>query len=274
MKKITVIILALTLALAPSCKNQKNKKVVKEVEKTEISEKEKNLTEELKANLKNLAESAKQLKTIAFIQKKSDGSFTLTEDEKLVKPDYLVDPAVVDELVTLSQKYRCWTMLGVDKMVCELYDMPVTEYESAIARLIADLNDPAIDSFAGIDWNVDETVKAELDKFVDAEYSAGRAPFMWDAVAASLVEQMYVITRNIDLFMPLFDDQSAADFTYNFVTVHERILDLMEFYPEMENLNDALLPLYVINAITADQLKSQLMELKGEIEIVREFLLN
>lgn len=274
MKKITVIILALALALAPSCKNQKNKKVVKEVEKTEISEKEKNLTEELKANLKNLAESAKQLKTIAFIQKKSDGSFTLTEDEKLVKPDYLVNPAVVDELVTLSQKYRCWTMLGVDKMVCELYDMPVTEYESAIARLIADLNDPAIDSFAGIDWNVDETVKAELDKFVDAEYSAGRAPFMWDAVAASLVEQMYVITRNIDLFMPLFDDQSAADFTYNFVTVHERILDLMEFYPEMENLNDALLPLYVINAITADQLKSQLMELKGEIEIVREFLLN
>lgn len=274
MKKITVIILALALALAPSCKNQKNKKIVKEVEKTEISEKEKNLTEELKANLKNLAESAKQLKTIAFIQKKSDGSFTLTEDEKLVKPDYLVDPAVVDELVTLSQKYRCWTMLGVDKMVCELYDMPVTEYESAIARLIADLNDPAIDSFAGIDWNVDETVKAELDKFVDAEYSAGRAPFMWDAVAASLVEQMYVITRNIDLFMPLFDDQSAADFTYNFVTVHERILDLMEFYPEMENLNDALLPLYVINAITADQLKSQLMELKGEIEIVREFLLN
>lgn len=274
MKKITVIILALALVLAPSCKNQKNKKVVKEVEKTEISEKEKNLTEELKANLKNLAESAKQLKTIAFIQKKSDGSFTLTEDEKLVKPDYLVDPTVVDELVTLSQKYRCWTMLGVDKMVCELYDMPVTEYESAIARLIADLNDPAIDSFAGIDWNVDETVKAELDKFVDAEYSAGRAPFMWDAVAASLVEQMYVITRNIDLFMPLFDDQSAADFTYNFVTVHERILDLMEFYPEMENLNDALLPLYVINAITADQLKSQLMELKGEIEIVREFLLN
>lgn len=274
MKKLTVVILALALLMVPSCKNQNNKKPQKEAEKRELSEKEQLLTEELKANLQNLAQSAKQLRNIAFIQKKDDGSFTLTEKDKLVKPDYLVDPAAVDDLVTLSQKYRCWTMLGVDKMVCELYEMPTTDYEAAIAKLIADINDPAIDSFAGIDWNVDETVKAELDKFVEAEYSAGRAPFMWDAVAASLVEQLYVITRNIDLFMPMFDDQSAADFTYNFVTVHERILDLMEFYPEMENLNEALFPLYVINAVTAEQFKEQLISLKDEIEIVREYLLS
>lgn len=273
MKKLTVVILALALVMVPSCKNQNNKKVQKEAEKREISEKEQLLTEELKANLQNLAQSAKQLKSIAFIQKKEDGSFTLSEKDKLVKPDYLVEPSVVDDLVTLSQKYRCWTMLGVDKMVCELYDMPTTDYEAAITKLTADVNDPAIDKFAGIDWNVDETVKAELDKFVEEEYSAGRAPLMWDAVAASLVEQLYVVTRNIDLFMPLFDDQAAADFTYNFVTVHERILDLMEFYPEMENLNNALLPLYVINAITADQFKAQLTDLKGEIEVVRAFLL-
>lgn len=274
MKKLTVVILALALLMVPSCKNQNNKKPQKEAEKRELSEKEQLLTEELKANLQNLAQSAKQLRNIAFIQKKDDGSFTLTEKDKLVKPDYLVDPAAVDDLVTLSQKYRCWAMLGVDKMVCELYEMPTTDYEAAIAKLIADINDPAIDSFAGIDWNVDETVKAELDKFVEAEYSAGRAPFMWDAVAASLVEQLYVITRNIDLFMPMFDDQSAADFTYNFVTVHERILDLMEFYPEMENLNEALFPLYVINAVTAEQFKEQLISLKDEIEIVREYLLS
>lgn len=274
MKKLTVVILALALLMVPSCKNQNNKKPQKEAEKRELSEKEQLLTEELKANLQNLAQSAKQLRSIAFIQKKDDGSFTLTEKDKLVKPDYLVDPAAVDDLVTLSQKYRCWTMLGVDKMVCDLYEMPTTDYEAAIAKLIADINDPAIDSFAGIDWNVDETVKAELDKFVEAEYSAGRAPFMWDAVAASLVEQLYVITRNIDLFMPMFDDQSAADFTYNFVTVHERILDLMEFYPEMENLNEALFPLYVINAVTAEQFKEQLISLKDEIEIVREYLLS
>lgn len=274
MKKLTVVILALALLMVPSCKNQNNKKPQKEAEKRELSKKEQLLTEELKANLQNLAQSAKQLRSIAFIQKKNDGSFTLTEKDKLVKPDYLVDPAAVDDLVTLSQKYRCWTMLGVDKMVCELYEMPTTDYEAAITKLIADINDPAIDSFAGIDWDVDETVKAELDKFVEAEYSAGRAPFMWDAVAASLVEQLYVITRNIDLFMPMFDDQSAADFTYNFVTVHERILDLMEFYPEMENLNEALFPLYVINAVTAEQFKEQLISLKDEIEIVREYLLS
>jgi hypothetical protein len=41
----------------------------------------------------------------------------------------------------------------------------------------------------------------------------------------------------------------------------------------MESLNTALEPLYVINAISVDQLKSQLTELKGEIKAVREYLL-
>ena len=42
----------------------------------------------------------------------------------------------------------------------------------------------------------------------------------------------------------------------------------------MESLNTILDPLYVINAINVEQLKAQLIELKGEIEVIRTALLN
>ena len=72
----------------------------------------------------------------------------------------------------------------------------------------------------------------------------------------------------------MFDDESASEVTYNFVCVHEGIRSLIEFYPEMESLNTILDPLYVINAINVEQLKAQLIELKGEIEVIRTALLN
>lgn len=273
MKKLTVILLVAAMVIIPSCKNQNNKKAQKEAEKTEISEKEQLITEELKVNLQNLTESAKRLKKIAFIQKRTDGSFTLTDKEKMVKPEYLLDPALANNLVTLSQKYRAWQMFNVDKVVCDMYDMPVADYDAALQKISIDLNDPALNEFKDADWNDNEALKASLDKFIDAEYESGRAAFMWDSVAASLVEQLFVITQNMDKFLTLFDDQAAADITFNFVCVHEGIMSLIEFYPEMEGLNNALMPLYVINAISVDQLRDQLTELKGEIEVVRAYLL-
>lgn len=164
-------------------------------------------------------------------------------------------------------------MFNVDKVVCDMYDMPVADYDAALQKISIDLNDPALNEFKDADWNDNEALKASLDKFIDAEYESGRAAFMWDSVAASLVEQLFVITQNMDKFLTLFDDQAAADITFNFVCVHEGIMSLIEFYPEMEGLNNALMPLYVINAISVDQLRDQLTELKGEIEVVRAYLL-
>ena len=47
MKKLTVILLALAVVVLPSCKNQNKKKAAQEAGKTEISENEKLVTEEL-----------------------------------------------------------------------------------------------------------------------------------------------------------------------------------------------------------------------------------
>lgn len=270
MKKYAVVLLALAVIALPSCKNQNKKKAEEE---REISRKEALLQEELKANVESLAASAKRIKRVPFTKTLPDGSIALTDREKMVKPDYLLDPSVANNLVTLSQKYRAVAMLAVDKMIAELYEMPVTDYKNVMAKLVVDLGDNAIKEFSETNWDDKEKADGAISKMVDEEYEAGRAKFFWEAVTAFLVEQLYICTQNIDKFMPMFTDDVAADLTYNFVCVHEGITNMVELYPEMESLNTALLPLYVINAISVEQLKAQLTELKGEIEAARYFLL-
>lgn len=271
MKKISVILLALAIVAIPSCKNQNNKKQAEEAATHEITEKEKLVAEELKVNLQNLIESTKQMKAVPFIYSEN-GAVQLTAKEKMVKPDYLLAPSAANDLVTLAQKYRAVAMLSIDKVIAKMYDMPVDEIEAALAKLTLEINDPALKEFSD-NLQANKGAGDAISKFLQDEYDANRANFYWEAMAAGLVEQIYILTRNMDKFLPMFDDQAASDVTYNFVCVHEGISSMVEFYPEMESLNSALLPLYVINAINVNQLRDQLTELKGEIEVVRTILL-
>ena len=272
MKKFITVILALTIILLPSCKNQ-GKKADKDLSKdqTEVSQAEKLAVEDLKINLANLLESVKKMNTVPFVSGKN-GSVVLSDKEKMVKPEYLADPAYINGLATLTQKYRAAAILTIDRIIADLYEMPVAGFDEGLAKLNIDINDPALKEFSdGLKAN--KNAGEIVSQFCDKEYNAGRANLFWEAVAASLVEQVYVCSQNVDKFMPMFTDESAAEVTYNFVCVQEGIKSLFDFYPEMQSLNSILEPLYVINAISVDQLRSQLLELKGEIEVVRSILM-
>ena len=268
MKRLAVIVLACAVVALPSCKNQGKKKAAKaEGAKTEqVSKAEQLVTEDLKINFQALVESVGKMKKAPFL--KSGSTIELTDKEKMVKPDYLIDPAVANGLVTLTQKYRVAAMLSADKMLAKLYGMPSDAIDGAIRKLVIDINDPAVKVYAeSYEKAEDET--ALLTKLMNDEYDAGRTNYFWELSSAYLVEELYICTRNLDKFMPMFDDESASEVTYNFVCVHEGINQLVKFYPEMQSLNEILAPLYVINAINVEQLRKQLTELKGAIEVVR-----
>lgn len=266
MKKLSVILLAAACVALPACNNQNSENDETTVTK-EPSQKEKFVTEDLKFNLEQLLESTKKMKALPFLNNK-EGKVQLTEKEKMVKPDYLLKTDNISEYVTLTQKYRAVAMLTIDKSIAELYDMPVSEFDAAISKLGVDINDPYLSEFSE-KFASSEDAGALISDIYDKEYKEGRAQLFWEAVSAALVEQVYICTKNMDKFLEAFDDESASEVTYNFVCVHENILQLTEFYPEMAALDKILTPLYVINAISVDQLRSQLYELKGQLESSR-----
>lgn len=272
MKRIlTFLAIALMTVAVSSCKN-KNKNAQEGADYSKATEQEL-VSEALKVDMASLIESAKKIKSVPFLQAKRDGKISLSDKEKMVKPDYLLDVKAASGLVTLSQKYRSVGMLTSDKAIAELYDMPVSEYNEVIFKLLTDINDPALTEFYTLPSMDIESNKEAFKVFVDDEYKAGRINYFWEGVSAGLVEQLYILTRDIDRFMPMFTDELASEITFNFVCVHDGLTKTVNATPEMASLNKILTPLYAINAISAKELKDQLLKVKTDIEAARAALL-
>jgi len=227
----------------------------------------------VQAEIDALIASTEGIKMAPFMRATEDGSFVLTDKEKMVKPDYLITPAQVAKTTTLSQKYHVCAMLAVDLVIAKMYDMPKADMNEAMAKLLVDLNDEAFTMFASTPWNDLESASDAMVTLIQDEYAAGREDFYWESVASSFVEQLYVITRDVDKFMPMFDDESVYNFTYNFVYLREGLMTLVSHNPEMVSLFNVLAPLYVINAMTVEQFRDELLMLKEDIEKSREYLL-
>lgn len=264
MKKILFLAAAFVLALT-SCGNKQKQS---EITEDSIKVFEQNQIEaSIKQQLDSLASQAKQLKGIPGIQNMKDG-IQLTEEEKMVKPTYLMDPAETADLQTLSEKYRALAMLFVDKKVAEAYDMDIAPYDEAISKLLAEVNDPALGAL-----NSSITYEENISTLYDAEEAAGRINLFWEMTTASTVEQVYVLCQNIDKYITAIDDEAAENMTFRMILLTDAMDRLADYDANVAELNDAMQPLKVLDALNADQLKSQLMELKGDIEVVRASLL-
>jgi len=265
MKRVILVLLPLVL-ISISCRNR-SKSQEKEVERI-VSPQEQMAVEAVKADFRNLSESSKRLKNLPF-ERGLEGEFKFTDKARMNKPDYLLDPSRAATMLTLEQKYRFVSMLKVDCIIARLYGMPEEGFKDAIGRLAVEINDSAFSDFASADSLPEEE---RVSEFLDKEYAKGRARFFWESIAAGLIEQLYICTKDLDSFLAMFDDQTAADVTYDFVVLHDGVTSLLETDPDMVGLNNVLLPLYVINATCVEELRGQLEQVKEDITNARNYL--
>ena len=206
MKKISIVLMAASLVLLCACGNNQNKK-------------------------KSETKTAENIDpAMVDIQ---NGTLTLTDKEKQHKPSYLLPASKADEAITLVEKYRIFTMLSCDMTIANLYGMPVDDYKQAIAKLLVDINNPAFNAIA--ETKSQDPLDSRIMKFYEESVKAGTLNLFWEAIAAGTVEQLYILTQNIDKFLPCFDDQAASEISYRFILVHECVMSLVPYHPEMEN---------------------------------------
>jgi hypothetical protein len=184
-----------------------------------------------------------------------------------VKPDYLLAPAVGEEATTLAEKYRILSALNVDRKIASLYEMPTDDYDKAITKLAADINDP---SFKAIEDN--NTLFETSSTLYDAMNENGRINYFWQIAAAALVEQLYIVNQNSDKFLSIFDDDAASNVSFRIVLILDAINRLSEYDTDIKPVAEALAPLDVLNAVTVSELKAQLAEAKDKIEAARKAL--
>lgn len=261
MKKISFLFAAAFVMILASCGS---KTAAEQSDSDSVSFEQSQIEEKIMVELDSIADEWNKLAPVEGVL--SNGKIQLSEDEIKVKPDYLLDLAKVEDLSLLSQKYRAIGMLTVDKKVAELYKMDVDAYKATLAKLATDVNDPAI--------NIkDNSTTEDLKAFYNAEKENGRINLFWEASAAGIVENLFVLSQNIEKFLPAFDDKAASDFTYHIALLKLALDDLATYDNNIKGIVDVMAPINELNAISVDQFREQLNKMKPQIEAVRAELL-
>lgn len=266
MKKLSFIAVAFAAITIASCGGNKGAQSATEEADSLKSFEQEQIEAFIKQNIDSLASQIGSLKQLPLTEK--DGVVALTEAEKQVKPTYLLDPALAETVMTLSEEYRVLSAMQVDRGIAKLYEMPLDEYDKAITKLAADINDP---SFKVLDEQTD--VYEGSEALYTAMDENGRINFFWQIVSAALVEQLYVISQNSDKFLAAFDDNAAANVTMRMILVQDAINRLTKYDPELVPVAEVLDPLTVINAVSVEELKAQIAEASDMIREARQALI-
>ena len=264
-KKLSFFAVALAAMAFAACGGNKSAQTEENSDSLVVFEQQQ-IEAAIKMNFDSLAAEVARLKQLPVVQK--NGMIVLTDEEKQVRPHYLLDLSVAEEAMTLAEEYRVLSALEVDKEVAALYDLPMEGYDKAIAKLVADINDP---SFKVLDSEY--SIYESSQMLYDAMNENGRINFYWQIVSASLVEQLYIISKNADKFLASFDDDAASNVSLRIILIQDAINRLTEYDPELLPVAEAIDPLVVINATTVDEFKKQIVEAGDQIAQARQALI-
>jgi hypothetical protein len=266
MKQLTIFAVVIAALAFTACGGKKNVNNVEQADSVKTFEQQQ-IEAKIKMELDSLAAELGKLKKLPFLQDGENG-LQLTEQEKQVKPDYLLNANVAEEAATLAEKYRILSALNVDRKIAALYEMPTEDYDKAITKLVADINDP---SFKAIDDA--NTLFETSTTLYDAMDENGRVNFFWQLAAAALVEELYVMNQNTDKFLSTFTDEAVSDVTFRIVVILDAINRLTEYDADIKPVAEAVSPLEVLNATSVAEMKAQLAEAKDKIIAARKAII-
>lgn len=263
MKKFAFAIVAMAAMMFASCGGNKQQQPADDVDTTKTFEQEQ-IEASIKMHLDSLAAqmNEKELTGISAIAR--EGKLNLSADEKKVQPTYLLGASIVNDLTTISEKYAAVAMLSIDKEIAKVYDMNVDDYDASIAKLVADINDPAIKKLN--DTEVNKETLAQLSKDMDEE---GRINFFWIASSAATVENLYIMSQNVEKFLSSYTDDQVANVTFRLFCIIDAMDRLSVYDPQIVGIAEGMAPLKNINATTVEEFKKELAESKQQIEASR-----
>ena len=263
MKKLTILALAAIVFAAcggnKSANNEAEADTLKSFEQEQIEA-------SIKLHFDSIAAEFSKIEQPGFVKETKDG-IALTKEEKQVKPTYLLNASVADEATTLAEKYRILAALSVDKRIAALYEMPTEDFDKAITKLAADIDDPSFKDLEDA-GSIFETSAA----LYDAMDKNGRINYFWQIASAALIEQLYIVNQNKDKFLSTFTDETAANVTFRIILILDATNRLSQYDPEIKPIATAMAPLEHLNATTVDELKAQMDDMKAEIEAARKAL--
>lgn len=156
----------------------------------------------------------------------------LTDKEKMVKPDYLLDPSVAATLVTKTQKVNALAIYSIELGVRKIYDMPQEETKEAITKLAVEVNHPIdVDLLMG-DASTAEKIKREYE--ICKEH--GDLAYFWQFQYAIVSEMSYVVSNDPEIFFSKITEEQWQKFISRFWAIVNTVEKLAIYDDEMSQL--------------------------------------
>jgi len=256
MKRTLTLIacVAVCSAMIISCKNNK---------KTEPS------PEEIQAQKVALADSV--LAQIDVLYQEFNEAFQkgffwwdvlLTEEEKMVKPDYLLDPSVASSLVTKSQKVNALAIYTVDLQIMKLYGMPLEEVKESLAKIAAELNHPVdANAIAGSEMPTAQRTKTLYEECRER----GDLSYFWQFHSAFLTETVYAVAQNPELFFSKISEEVWQSFVTAVQDKNKTMRELAKYDEEMA----AILQIHDQNRVFSSD--EEMVKAYASIESAKQF---
>jgi len=221
-------LVAICFAMTVSCKNAKKSAPTQE----EIAAQKQALADSVLAEIDSLTDHFFDVSSKSFIL----NTLGLTTAEKMVKPDYLLDPALVGNFVTKTQKVNALAFYIVDYGVRRLYDMPQEENKEAIAKLAADLNHPIDIDFMTSKEPGSEKLKIRKEYEICRE--RGDVAYFWHFQNAVMVETGYVMSQNPEIFLSKITEEQWQCFCARMSDGMKAVEELAPYDEEMAQIKE------------------------------------
>ncbi len=205
------------------------------------------------------------------------GRLKITDQEKKVKPDYLMPLSKADGLQTISQQSRALMIYVMDRPIAEMYGMPTDGYDAVITKLMAYLSIYNFPFALDMDWTsptAQEDFVNRSREIAKQEKDRGAERFLVERAAAACIESIYLFSKNPTVFTSHFSNEDIADITYRVVLLTKMVDKLAAYYPEMKPIQSSLDILNALNATDKNEFTAQLKSLTPQIEKARNGLLD
>ena len=229
MKKYYLFIaLAIIAAMTVSCKS--NKKAENKEADAEVVDAAKTiLTDDVLATLDEIAKPI--LESSGSAAPESIIASALTEEEKLIKPDYLLEASQANEMVTKSQKLNALAILFVERPIRIAYGMPTEETDKVIAHLAAEVNDPI-----SFDDEMNLTPAEKTKMAYEFHKEKGDIKDFWQYVFAIQIEINYLISNNPDAFFRNITNEQYEAYASRYRSSRSAVRVLAEYDKELSSI--------------------------------------
>jgi len=202
-----------------SCRNNKTAEPPTE----EIQQQQQTLADSVMAEMNALAEQYWDARSNSFkIQ-----AIELSEKEKMVKPDYLLNPSVANTLVTKFQKINALGIYITDIGVCKAFGISCDNIKEVAAKLAVELNVPFYAEFSTDETPIIEKIKATYS----ACNKRGELSLFWIMENAIITEINYILAQDPELFFSKISEEQWQMFN-TYKQIRRTAIDKLSNYNE------------------------------------------